>query len=70
MSVFQAIQNQLEVTATNAVLGILLALLARRAGNGGQDVDVSIVESVFGLMEGCLPECLPACSLRSLMPTR
>ncbi|CAE7462145.1 unnamed protein product [Symbiodinium natans] len=46
----------------NAVLGILLALLKRgQLSEGvpfalGQDVDSSITESVFGLLEACVPE--------------
>jgi crotonobetainyl-CoA:carnitine CoA-transferase CaiB-like acyl-CoA transferase len=45
----------------HAVIGILLALLARRGsaqdGPGqGQNVDVAIYESVFNLMEGIVPE--------------
>lgn len=46
----------------HAVLGTLLALLARGKCNScntsslGQTVDVSIVESVFNMMEGVLPE--------------
>lgn len=46
----------------NAVLGILLALLKRGQLSGGvafslgQDVDSSIAESVFGLLEACVPE--------------
>ena len=41
----------------HATMGALLALIARqRIGQGGQCVDVSIVESVFNMMEGVLPE--------------
>lgn len=41
----------------HAVIGILLALQARqRLNSGGQCVDVSIVESVFNIMEGIYPE--------------
>ena len=41
----------------HATVGALLALIARqRLGNGGQAVDVSIVESVFNMLEGVLPE--------------
>lgn len=41
----------------HATVGALLALIARqRLGNGGQCVDVSIVESVFNMLEGVLPE--------------
>jgi len=41
----------------HATIGALLALIARqRLGSGGQTVDVSIVESVFNMMEGVLPE--------------
>ncbi len=42
----------------NAVIGILLALVARgrRPGARGQTVDVSIVESVFACLESALPE--------------
>lgn len=41
----------------HATVGVLLALIARqRLGSGGQAIDVSIVESVFNMMEGVLPE--------------
>jgi crotonobetainyl-CoA:carnitine CoA-transferase CaiB-like acyl-CoA transferase len=41
----------------HAVIGTLLALCAReRLHVGGQSVDVSIVESVFNMMEGVYPE--------------
>ncbi len=41
----------------HATVGALLALIARqRLGHGGQVVDVSIVESVFNMLEGVLPE--------------
>lgn len=40
----------------HAVIGILLALLARRGGTSGQTVDVAIYESVFNLLEGVVPE--------------
>lgn len=41
----------------HAVIGTLLALCARERLNvGGQSVDVSIVESVFNMMEGVYPE--------------
>ena len=41
----------------HATIGALLALIARqRFGQPGQTVDVSIVESVFNMMEGVLPE--------------
>ncbi|MFK7858765.1 MAG: CaiB/BaiF CoA transferase family protein [Granulosicoccus sp.] len=41
----------------HAALGVLLALIARmRPGGEGQSVDVSIMESVFNMMEGVLPE--------------
>ena len=41
----------------HATVGTLLALIARqRLGKGGQTVDVSIVESVFNMLEGVLPE--------------
>ena len=41
----------------HATIGVLLALIARqRFGQPGQTVDVSIVESVFNMMEGVLPE--------------
>jgi crotonobetainyl-CoA:carnitine CoA-transferase CaiB-like acyl-CoA transferase len=44
----------------HAVLGVLLALLARgKASNGsgsGQVVDVAIYESVFNMLEGVVPE--------------
>jgi crotonobetainyl-CoA:carnitine CoA-transferase CaiB-like acyl-CoA transferase len=42
----------------HAVLGILLALTARRRGKaaGGQVVDVAIYESVFNMLESVVPE--------------
>lgn len=41
----------------HAAMGVLLALIARmRRFGGGQMVDVSIMESVFNMMEGVLPE--------------
>ena len=41
----------------HAVIGTLLALMAKAHTNGmGQSVDVSIVESVFNMMEGVQPE--------------
>jgi crotonobetainyl-CoA:carnitine CoA-transferase CaiB-like acyl-CoA transferase len=41
----------------HATMGVLLALLARRSDSQrGQIVDVSIVESVFNMLEGVLPE--------------
>ncbi|MFK7893578.1 MAG: CaiB/BaiF CoA transferase family protein [Granulosicoccus sp.] len=45
------------LAAMHATVGVLLALLAReRTLKTGQCVDVSIVESVFNMMEGVLPE--------------
>ena len=43
------------IAGLHAVIGILLALLARRGGTG-QTVDVAIYESMFNLMEGIVPE--------------
>ena len=40
----------------HAVIGILLALLARRGSGNGQMVDVAIYESVFNMLEGIVPE--------------
>ena len=40
----------------HAMLGTLLALFNRQAGRGGQSVDVSIVESIFNMLEGVYPE--------------
>lgn len=41
----------------HAVIGTLLALLQRRTPNGeGQVVDVSILESVYGMLESVVPE--------------
>lgn len=41
----------------HAAMGVLLALIGRmRSGGIGQQVDVSIMESVFNMMEGVLPE--------------
>ncbi len=45
------------IAALHAVLGIALALLARKQpGQAGQVVDVAIVESMFNLMEAVVPE--------------
>jgi hypothetical protein len=43
----------------HAALGVLLALVARQRGDAGQVVDVSIVESVFNLLEAAVPEYDP-----------
>jgi len=41
----------------HAVIGVLLALMNRQSDNGrGQVVDVSIVESIFNMMEGVVSE--------------
>ncbi len=41
----------------HAVIGTLLALFKRQGeGGAGQTIDVSIIESVFNMMEGVLPE--------------
>jgi len=41
----------------HAAMGVMLALISRlRNGGTGQGVDVSIMESVFNMMEGVLPE--------------
>lgn len=41
----------------HAVIGVLLALVNRQSGDGvGQTIDVSIVESVFNMMEGVVSE--------------
>ena len=41
----------------HAVIGVLLALISRQANKGmGQTIDVSIVESVFNMMEGVVSE--------------
>jgi len=41
----------------HAVIGVLLALLNRQSDNGrGQTVDISILESVFNMMEGVVSE--------------
>ncbi|UTA48943.1 CoA transferase [Simiduia sp. 21SJ11W-1] len=49
------------IAGIHAALGIALALLAQRSGDGreqplGQVVDVSLVESMFNLMEAVVPE--------------
>ena len=45
------------LAAMNAVIGTLVALQGRQANGGrGQTVDVSIYESVFGMLEGVVPE--------------
>ncbi len=47
------------LAAFHCALGVLLALLHREraAGRPGQVIDVSIVESVFGVLESAVPEC-------------
>jgi len=40
----------------HATLGTVLALFNRQTGGGGQGVDVSIIESVFNMLEGVYPE--------------
>lgn len=44
------------VAGLQAAFGITLALLHRERGGGGQTVDVSLLESVFSLMEGAVTE--------------
>jgi len=47
------------MAAMHAVVGVLLALLSRERSTvacGGQVIDVSIVESIFNMMEGVYPE--------------
>ena len=44
------------VAGIHAVLGILLALLARNNNSRGQVVDVALYEAMFNLMEGVVPE--------------
>ena len=45
------------LAAMNAVIGTLIALQGKSMNNGrGQVVDVSIYESVFGMLEGVVPE--------------
>eukprot|EP00656_Telonema_subtile_P033458 TRINITY_DN3710_c0_g1_i1.p1 TRINITY_DN3710_c0_g1~~TRINITY_DN3710_c0_g1_i1.p1 ORF type:complete len:289 (+),score=61.55 TRINITY_DN3710_c0_g1_i1:2-868(+) len=45
------------LAGTQAAMGTLLALLARERGLcAGQTVDASIIEAVFSVMEGVLPE--------------
>ena len=40
----------------HAVLGVLLALLHRKNGGAGQDVDIAIFEAVYNMMEAVVPE--------------
>ncbi len=40
----------------HAALGILLAYIRRQAGGSGQVVDCAILDSVFNLLEGVVPE--------------
>jgi crotonobetainyl-CoA:carnitine CoA-transferase CaiB-like acyl-CoA transferase len=40
----------------HAVVGVLLALLARQHTRSGQVVDVAIYESIFNMLEGVVPE--------------
>ena len=44
------------VAGIHAVLGILLALLARNNNSRGQVIDVALYEAMFNLMEGVVPE--------------
>ncbi|MEM7258599.1 MAG: CoA transferase, partial [Pseudomonadota bacterium] len=44
------------LAAMHAVIGVLLALLARGTHDTGQVVDVSIFESVYNMMEAVVPE--------------
>lgn len=49
----------------HAAMGVMLALIARlRSFGSGQMVDVSIMESVFNMMEGVLPEFSGAGTIR------
>lgn len=49
----------------HAAMGVMLALIARlRSFGNGQMVDVSIMESVFNMMEGVLPEFSGAGAIR------
>ena len=45
-----------EIAGLHAVIGALAALYARRCDGGGESVDISLVDSVFSLMEGALPD--------------
>ena len=45
-----------ELAALHVVIGILAALLARKADGHGDRIDVSLVESCFSLMQGALAE--------------
>jgi crotonobetainyl-CoA:carnitine CoA-transferase CaiB-like acyl-CoA transferase len=47
------------LAAFHCALGVLLALLHREraAGRPGQVIDVSLMESVFGVLESAVPEC-------------
>lgn len=49
-----------EVAALHAVVGVLLALRARERDGIGDHVDVSLVEAMFSLSEGLLPEYVHA----------
>lgn len=44
------------IAGLQAAFGIALALLHRERGGGGQTVDVSLLESVFSLLEGAVTE--------------
>ena len=49
----------------HAAMGVMLALISRlRNGGTGQGVDVSIMDSVFNMMEGVLPEYAEAGVIR------
>ncbi|AFV00771.1 CaiB/BaiF CoA transferase family protein [Simiduia agarivorans] len=44
------------IAGLHAALGIALAILAKQGSGKGQVVDVALVESMFNLMEGVVPE--------------
>ncbi|MAD58179.1 MAG: carnitine dehydratase [Porticoccus sp.] len=44
------------VAGLHAAFGIVLSLLSRQSGGGGQVVDIALYEAMFNLLEGVIPE--------------
>lgn len=44
------------VAGLHAAFGVVMALLHRQRGGAGQVVDAAISESMFNMLEGCVPE--------------
>jgi len=53
-------------------IGVLVALLHRRAGGGGQEIDIALYEAVFRVLDELrrpTPATAPSASLRALVPS-